>query len=40
MLEKDIHQRRPACREYIEGTNAFIPGPRKPVTQLQEVGES
>jgi steroid 5-alpha reductase family enzyme len=29
MLEKDIQERRPAYREYIERTNAFIPGPRK-----------
>lgn len=29
MLEKDIANRRPAYRRYIETTNAFIPGPRK-----------
>lgn len=29
MLEKDIHERRPAYREYIMRTNTFIPGPRK-----------
>jgi steroid 5-alpha reductase family enzyme len=29
MLEKDIGKRRPEYREYIERTNAFIPGPRK-----------
>lgn len=32
MLEKDIHERRPAYRDYIRRTNAFIPGlPGKPV---------
>ncbi|HSN72993.1 MAG TPA: DUF1295 domain-containing protein [Steroidobacteraceae bacterium] len=30
LLEKDISERRPAYREYIERTNAFFPGPRKP----------
>ncbi len=29
MLEKDIQERRPAYREYIEQTNAFLPGPVK-----------
>jgi len=29
MLEKDIGKRRPEYREYIERTNAFIPGPRR-----------
>jgi steroid 5-alpha reductase family enzyme len=29
MLEKDIGERRPAYRDYIARTNAFIPGPRK-----------
>ncbi len=29
MLERDIQERRPAYRWYIEHTNAFIPGPRK-----------
>jgi len=29
LLEKDIQERRPAYREYIERTNAFIPGPRR-----------
>lgn len=33
LLEKDIHERRPAYRAYIARTNAFIPGkPRQPVT--------
>ena len=27
LLEKDIAERRPAYRDYIESTNAFIPGP-------------
>ncbi|MGB5440792.1 MAG: DUF1295 domain-containing protein [Gammaproteobacteria bacterium] len=27
LLEKDITERRPAYRDYIERTNAFIPGP-------------
>jgi len=26
LLEKDIVERRPAYRQYIEQTNAFIPG--------------
>jgi len=30
MLEKDIGERRPAYRDYIARTNAFIPGPRRP----------
>ena len=29
MLEKDIGERRPAYRDYIEHTNAFFPGPPK-----------
>ena len=29
LLEKDIAERRPAYRDYIARTNAFIPGPRK-----------
>ena len=29
LLEKDIQERRPGYREYIERTNAFIPGPPK-----------
>jgi len=29
MLEQTISERRPAYRQYIESTNAFIPGPRK-----------
>jgi steroid 5-alpha reductase family enzyme len=29
LLERDIGERRPAYRDYIRSTNAFIPGPRK-----------
>jgi steroid 5-alpha reductase family enzyme len=29
LLEKDIGERRPAYRDYVMRTNAFIPGPRK-----------
>ena len=29
LLEKDIGERRPAYRDYIERTNAFFPGPPK-----------
>jgi steroid 5-alpha reductase family enzyme len=29
LLEKDISERRPAYRDYILRTNAFLPGPRK-----------
>jgi steroid 5-alpha reductase family enzyme len=29
LLEKDIKERRPAYREYIERTNTFFPGPPK-----------
>ena len=39
MLEKDIHERRPAYREYIERTNAFIPGPRKQPVAQEGVGQ-
>jgi len=27
LLEQDIHERRPAYRDYIARTNAFVPGP-------------
>lgn len=27
LLERDIHERRPAYRDYIARTNAFLPGP-------------
>jgi len=29
MLEKDIEQRRPGYRQYIERTSGFVPLPRK-----------
>jgi len=29
LLEKDMHERRPAYRDYIEKTSAFIPAPPK-----------
>ncbi|MDH3640445.1 MAG: DUF1295 domain-containing protein [Gammaproteobacteria bacterium] len=29
LLERDIDERRPAYREYIERTNAFVPGPQR-----------
>jgi steroid 5-alpha reductase family enzyme len=29
LLEKDIGERRPAYRDYVRRTNAFIPGPRR-----------
>ncbi len=31
LLERDIGERRPAYREYAHSTNAFLPGPRKPL---------
>jgi len=30
LLEKSLVQAKPAYREYIRRTNAFIPGPRRP----------
>lgn len=38
LLERDIGDRRPAYREYVQHTNAFIPGPRKPVPATGESG--
>lgn len=29
LLEKDIAERRPGYREYVERTNAFLPGPKR-----------
>jgi steroid 5-alpha reductase family enzyme len=29
LLEKDIAERRPAYRDYIARTNAFVPGPSR-----------
>lgn len=36
LLERDIGERRPAYRDYIARTNAFIPGPPRP-TRRQEA---
>ena len=33
LLEQDIGERRPAYRDYIKRTNAFVPGPRHPPAQ-------
>jgi steroid 5-alpha reductase family enzyme len=38
LLERDISERRPAYREYVQHTNAFIPGPRKSVPASGETG--
>ncbi|MGB7931117.1 MAG: DUF1295 domain-containing protein [Gammaproteobacteria bacterium] len=38
LLERDISERRPAYRKYVQHTNAFIPGPRKPVPATGESG--
>jgi len=38
LLEKDIHERRPGYRDYIERTNAFIPGLPKNRSRSGEVG--
>jgi steroid 5-alpha reductase family enzyme len=42
MLEKDIGERRPAYRDYIRRTNAFLPGPpKRPASnQSDESNES
>jgi steroid 5-alpha reductase family enzyme len=29
LLEKDIGERRPGYREYVQRTNAFFPGPKR-----------
>ena len=34
LLEKDISERRPAYRDYIARTNAFIPGPRRTAAKV------
>ncbi|MFN8545517.1 MAG: DUF1295 domain-containing protein [Candidatus Binatia bacterium] len=36
LLEKDIGQRRPAYRDYVLRTNAFVPGPPKRMTLASE----
>ena len=38
LLERDIGERRPAYREYVQHTNAFIPGPRKTAPATGESG--
>jgi steroid 5-alpha reductase family enzyme len=39
MLEQSISERRPAYRDYIARTNAFIPGkPKPPVTNMKVEG--
>lgn len=40
MLEESIVNRRPAYQQYIESTNAFIPGPKKQTNQLEHGGYS
>ena len=37
MLEETIVERRPAYKQYIESTNAFIPGPKKMTSYKEEV---
>jgi steroid 5-alpha reductase family enzyme len=38
MLEKDIGERRPAYRDYIQRTNAFLPGPPKTAKDVATTG--
>jgi steroid 5-alpha reductase family enzyme len=38
LLESDISERRPAYRDYVHLTNAFIPGPRKAAPQSGSPG--
>jgi steroid 5-alpha reductase family enzyme len=38
LLEKDIGERRPAYREYVARTNAFIPGPPRKAANTTEEG--
>lgn len=35
LLEKDIGERRPAYRDYVERTNAFFPGPPRAARELR-----
>ena len=35
LLESDIAQRRPAYARYVRETNAFFPGPRRPVDPME-----
>ena len=39
LLEETIVPRRPAYREYIESTNAFIPGPPKKIRKANQAHE-
>ncbi|MDX1381540.1 MAG: DUF1295 domain-containing protein, partial [Xanthomonadales bacterium] len=34
LLEKDIAERRPAYRDYVQRTNAFLPGPPRQAAQV------
>jgi steroid 5-alpha reductase family enzyme len=36
LLEKDISERRPAYREYVRRTNAFFPGPPRPMPRAAD----
>jgi steroid 5-alpha reductase family enzyme len=38
LLERDISDRRSAYREYVQQTNAFIPGPRKRIQVTNRSG--
>jgi len=38
LLEHDISDRRPAYRDYVQRTNAFIPGPRKAAAITRDSG--
>ena len=41
LLEKDIHERRPAYRAYISRTNAFLPGkPRDPLATTTKEADA
>lgn len=40
LLERDIGERRPAYRDYVLSTNAFVPGPRKPSPLTGDCGGS
>lgn len=39
LLEKDIQERRPAYRDYIERTNAFFPGPPRASRSTTRSGD-
>lgn len=40
MLEKDIGERRPAYRDYMQRTNAFLPGPARPGGDVDPESEA